>query len=366
MGDVLRTGDGSTVVRTSGALQRTIGNAQTGKVIQGPAVQRFLPDISKLGGMALVAALASSGRTREATAVKNLLAYAALHGGKGPLGDDKGFDKRLNGAAFGLAKEMVSHPSFQKLPARLKAITYSAEKLNLSPLKSGAVDPDQQQWMTSRGGVTGAANAPVPGSTGKYGESAWKCNKLVADAYLAKGGGAIGKGKFPFYSDGKWSYQANDLAARVWKGVLSLKAGKELKHFPYSELLILSKDGTAVVEVDEFDAKGKRASRYILNGGIFEKHVPHDGGWKKTKETKTPAELQPGVHAERGDMVSFFNAERSGGRRESGHTGLNLGNDLFISALNATEGIGVLSIARHIDPGAWDKYAYVGFRRFKE
>ncbi|MBW3665018.1 MAG: hypothetical protein KY469_18135 [Actinobacteria bacterium] len=360
------------------SLQRTVGNAavaelvglqraptsavaQTSPSVAAPTVQRFL-GLSQLFGAAALVRLQKAGRTREVTAVNNLTAYAALHGDKGPDGTDKGFDGRLRKAAAELAQQMVTAPSFAKMPARLKAIVYSAEKLNLSPLKSGSVAPENQQWMKTGGGAAGARNPKVAGSTGAFGETRWKCNKLVADAYLAKSGGAIGKSKYPFYgSDRQWGYQANDLAATVHRGKPQLKSGGQLKHFPYSELAHLSADGTAVVEIDEFDAKGRHVARYILNGGVFEKHVPDGkGGFAKTKETKRPEELEPGKMAQLGDLVSFHSAEEG----ESGHTGLNLGHDLFISAMNATEGIGVLSIKRHIDPSAWDRYDFVGFRRF--
>ena len=219
--------------------------------------------------------------------------------------------------------------------------------------------------MTSSGGTTGGRNPAVSGSTGTYGHTSWKCNKLVADAYLAKGGGEIGKKNYPMYGSGKdrqWGYKASDLAATVSGGKPKLEAGKELKRFPYSELLHLSADGTSVVEIDEFDDKGERVARYILSGSMFEKHVPDGtGGWTKTKDTRDPAELKPGEFAEAGDIVAFHSAEKG----VSGHTGLNIGHDLFISAMNATEGVGILSVSLHINPSEWDRYDYVGYRRFR-
>lgn len=343
------------------ALQTLAGNRAVAQLVPTLGVQRFFGGVIR-GSM--LDTLDKKGRTREATAVRNLLAYAALHGDKGPHEDDVGFDTRLRRATSNLLMQMQAAPSFEKLPARLKAIVYAAEKLNLTKVRTGAIDPANQQWMTSSGGATGARNPGVAGSTGGFGEAAWKCNKLVADSYLAKSGGGIGKSRYPFYGkDQTWSYKASDLAATVHKGKLQLKEGKELKHFPHSELVHLAADGKSIVEIDEFDRKGRHVAKYKLNGSVFEKHVPDGkGGWMSAKVTKSVAELEPGKMAALGDLVSFHSAKPG----VSGHTGLNLGEDLFISAMNATEGVGVLSIKRHLDPSAWDHYDYVGFRQFKE
>ncbi|MQA25363.1 MAG: hypothetical protein GEU94_07810 [Micromonosporaceae bacterium] len=358
-------------------LQRAAGNQavqeyvaslariQRSPLAAGPApVKAPNPvDLLHLVGEALVDAIGSrAGRTRESAALKHVISYARLHGPKGPLGDDTHFDVRLYVVAFRLAKEILAHPSLDKLPPRLRAVVFAAEKLNLSPLRAGAASAANRAWMTSSGGVVGGRNPAEKGSTGAFGPTAWKCNKLVADSYLATSGGDIGKKKYPFYgSDRTWAYQASDLAATVSKGEPKLTPGKDLKHFPYSELLRLSADGTAIAEIDEFDAKGTRVARYILSGGVFEKHVPDGaGGWKKTKDTRDPADLKPGQLADMGDIVAFHSAVKG----VSGHTGLNLGNDLFISAMNATEGVGILSIKLHVDPSAWDRYDYVGFRSF--
>lgn len=309
--------------------------------------------------------LDAAGRSREATALRNMDSYATLHASGGPLGDDPTFGMRLHLATLALGREFLRARSFAELSAGRKALIFSAEKLNLSPLKSGTISPADQVWMTSHEGTTGGRNPAEAGSTGAYGPTAWKCNKLVADAYLAGSGGGIGKQNYPFYGKGKerqWGYKASDLAATVSGGKPKLEPGKELKRFPYSELAHLSADGTAVVEIDEFDAKGERVARYILSSGVFEKHVPDGkGGWTKTAETRDPAELKPGQLAESGDIVAFRSAEKG----VAGHTGLNIGHDLFISAMNSTEGIGILSVSLHIDPSAWDRYDYVGFRRFR-
>jgi hypothetical protein len=309
--------------------------------------------------------LESRGRTREALALRSLDAYGALHASGGPLGDDPTFGFRLYLATLSIGRQFFKAPSFDDLPAGQKALIYAIEKLNLSSIKTGTVDPTDQAWMTTHEGTTGGKNVAVGGSTGTYGPSSWKCNKLVADSYLAKEGGSIGKENYPMYGSGKerkWGYKASDLAATVSGGKLKLEPGKDLKHFPYSELVHLSSDGSSIVEIDEFDPKGERVARYILSGGMFEKHVPDGkGGWTKTKETRDPSELKPGEMAEAGDIVAFHSAEKG----VSGHTGLSLGHDLFISAMNATEGVGILSVSRHIDPATWDRYDFVGYRRFK-
>jgi hypothetical protein len=310
-------------------------------------------------------ALESAGRVREAVALRSLDAYGALHASGGPLGDDPGFGLRLYLATLSLGRQFLQTPSFDDLLAGQKALVFAAEKLNLSPLKSGAIDPADRAWMTTSGGATGGRNPAQSGSTGTYGPTSWKCNKLVADAYLSRTGGGIGKENYPFYGKGKerqWGYKASDLAADVEGGQPKLEPGKELKRFPYSELVHLSSDGASIVEIDEFDDKGQRSARYILTGGVFEKHVPDGkGGWSKTRETRDPSELKPGEMAEAGDIVAFHSAEKG----VAGHTGLNLGHDLFISAMNATEGVGILSASRHIDPATWDRYDFVGYRKFR-
>ncbi|WP_182376430.1 hypothetical protein [Nocardioides sp. WS12] len=342
-------------------LQRWAGNQAT--------VQRFGESVRAmiLGtvGAVRVDALDKAGHKRAAAALKKMLAYATLHGSAGPHGDDSGFHVRLLAAVNDLAGEIAAVKSFDKLPARLQAIVFSAEKLNMEKV-AGTPSAQNKSWMKTDtdSGTEGAKNPGVAGSTGAFGENAWKCNKLVADAYLAKSGGAIGKSKYPFYgSDKTWSYKANDLAADVDKGTARLEPGKELKHFPYSQLIHLAADGKSVAEIFEFDGRGKVIAKYLLAGGIFEKHIKNaKGQWEKTKETKNPEELQPGVFAQTGDLVSFHNQVKGA----SGHTGLNVGHDLFISAMNATEGVGILSISLHMDASKWDHYDYVGFRSFKK
>lgn len=342
-------------------LQRWAGNQAT--------AQRFGESVRAMifgtVGAVRVDALDKAGHTRAAAALKKMLAYATLHGSAGPHGDDSGFHVRLLAAVNDLAGEIAAVKSFDKLPARLQAIVFSAEKLNMETV-AGTPSAQNKSWMKTDtdSGTEGAANPGVAGSTGAFGENAWKCNKLVADAYLARSGAAIGKSKYPFYgSDKTWSYKANDLAADVDKGTARLEPGKELKHFPYSQLIHLAADGKSVAEIFEFDGRGKVIAKYLLAGGVFEKHIKNvKGQWEKTKETKNPEELQPGVFAQTGDLVSFHNKVKGA----SGHTGLNVGHDLFISAMNATEGVGILSISLHMDASKWDHYDYVGFRSFKK
>jgi hypothetical protein len=31
--------------------------------------------------------------------------------------------------------------------------------------------------------------------------------------------------------------------------------------------------------------------------------------------------------------------------------------------MNATEGVGILSVSKHIDPATWDRYDFVGYRK---
>ncbi|KRA32777.1 MULTISPECIES: hypothetical protein [unclassified Nocardioides] len=341
------------------ALQRWAGNQAT--------VQRFGETVRAmiLGtfGAVRIDALDKAGHKRAAAALKKMLDYAVLHGSAGPHGDDSGFHVRLLAAVNDLAGEIAAVKTFDKLPARLQAIVFSAEKLNMDKV-AGTPSAQNKLWMTTRPGSEGASNPGVAGSTGRFGAESWKCNKLVADAYLARSGAAIGKSKYPFYGDDKaWSYKANDLAADVDKGKARLEPGKDLKHFPYSQLIHLAADGKSVAEIFEFDGRGKVIAKYLLAGGVFEKHVKNaKGAWEKTKETKNPEELEPGVFAQTGDLVSFHNKEKG----ESGHTGLNVGHDLFISAMNATEGVGILSISLHMDASKWDHYDYVGFRSFKK
>lgn len=346
-------------VRHLAILQRMAGNQATVQRL----TEGFRAAVLAAFGLARVDALDKAGHRRAAAALGKMLGYADLHGSKGPHGDDSGFHVRLLAAVNDLAGEVAAHKDFAALPDRLQAVVFAAEKLNMDKV-AGTPSAQNKMWMTSRPGSEGAENPGVPGSTGRFGAESWKCNKLVADAYLAKSGGAIGKSKYPFYgSDKTWSYKANDLAATVSGGRPRLEPGKDLKHFPYSELIHLAADGKTVAEIDEFDAAGKVVAKYVLSGGVFEKHVKDPkAGWLKTKETKDPAELQPGVFARTGDLVSFHNKEKG----ESGHTGLNIGHDLFISAMNATEGVGILSISLHMDASRWDHYDFVGFRSFKK
>ena len=352
------------------SLQRMAGNRAVAALVQRTSPSSPIVELAEqLHTLVSVekqaSVLAAAGRTREATALRNMDLYGTLHASGGPLGDDPTFGLRLYLATLALGRHFLQVASFDDLSAGRKALIYTAEKLNLSPIKSGTVDPADQAWMTTHGGTSGGRNPAVSGSTGTYGHASWKCNKLVADAYLARTGGGVGKENYPFYGKGKerqWAYQASDLAATVARGKLKLEEGKELKRFPYSELVHLSSDGTSIVEIDEFDAKGERVARYILAGGVFEKHVPDGkGGWTKTKDTRDPAELKPGEMAEAGDIVAFHSAEKG----VAGHTGLNIGHDLFISAMNATEGIGILSVSLHINPSQWDRYDYVGYRKFR-
>ena len=68
---------------------------------------------------------------------------------------------------------MEQADSFKKLPARLKAIIFTAEQLNMDPLKidQGRATEDEQknkEWMTSRDIVEGARNKRRKGSTSPF------------------------------------------------------------------------------------------------------------------------------------------------------------------------------------------------------
>lgn len=294
------------------------------------------------------------GQEREEKALFNLFLYA-LHHPQGPLDfmPDPGFGGRVLKSFFALEKQLEQHESFDKAPARLKAIIFALEELNVD----AKIDPQDAMWMTSREGSPGERNPKRSGSTSAYGPSAWKCNKFVADAYASKDGAGVGK-QYPLKTDkdeetgkvkGVWGPQANDLAS-----------GTKMKNFPVKEIQKIAEDGVNILEIVEYDDKGREIAIYKLDGKVFAKYEKQDGQWAKTGETKQPEELAPGFSADIGDIVSFKNVERG----VSGHTGLNLGNDLFISALNATSGVGIVSISQHLDPDNWDKYSQVTFRRY--
>lgn len=332
--------------------QQLHGNRATGRYlehVQRYSWEEFGQDVKRVID-AIIPWSMPEGRERESNALKKLYDYAVLHGDKGPLGDDQGFDQRLIKSVYQLRDQMAKAPSFKKMPARLKAIVFSAEQLNLTALKNdeSKVANKDLQWMNTEGGPR---NPHRKGSTKSYGSATWKCNKMVADAYASEEGAGVKK-KYPFYSGGDWGFQANDLA---------LKTGKQIKHFPFSELVKLAKDGKTVVEIEEFDEDGKAVAKYELEKGVFQKYIKVDDKWEKTLETKNPDELEPGANAQLGDIVAFRNIAKG----ESGHTGLTLGNDLFISALNSTEGVGILSIKLHLNSDEWDHYDRATFRSFK-
>jgi hypothetical protein len=298
-------------------------------------------------------------RSREEVALRRLYIYALSHpSGPLPHQSDAGFGNRLRQSVIELRNEMMQTETFDTMPTRLKAIVFAAEQLNMDPLKvdqGRAVenDPQDKEWMTSFGGATGARNESRRGSTSAYGPTAWKCNKFVADAYASTEGAGIKK-DYPLRQDKTkhwWGPQANELAS-----------GAKLNNFPHTELAKLARDGTTIIEVDEYDAKGRVIARYKLEGAVFQKYERQGKNWVKTITTKNPSDLEPGQLSKKGDIVSFRNIQRGA----SGHTGLNLGNDLFISALNATHGVGILSIKMHLDPGAWDKYDQVSFRSYSK
>jgi hypothetical protein len=242
--------------------------------------------------------------------------------------------------------------SFEKLPERYKAIVFAAEQINMGQLTPGNISQHDRQWMTTTDNTTGAENKSRLGSVSRYGATSWKCNKFVADAYASTKGAGI-KNKYPIKKDRRgqrWCPQANELASL-----------KNFTNFPLEELVRIAKDGKSIVEINEYDNNGNAVAKYRLEGQIFRKYVKQRRNWQQTKITKQASELDPGSTANMGDIVSFHNVERG----VSGHTGLYLGRDLFISALNATVGVGILSIKMHLEPKAWDKYDQITFRSFK-
>lgn len=284
--------------------------------------------------------------TREETALNRMIQYAGIHP-QGPLSflPDPTFQQRLYKSAGELLGQMQQYESFDKMPARLKAIVFALEQLNYDKI----IDPRDEEWMAAREeGDPGMRNEHRTGSTSGYGADKWKCNKFVADAYASTEGAGI-QNKYPLKKGGgTWGPQANDFAR-----------GNKMKNFPVNELSVLAEDGTHIVEVLEYDERGKVTAKYVLDGKIFKKKEKIKGKWVETGETRNPEDLEPGHAADIGDVVAFQNVE--GG---SGHTGLNIGNDLFISAMNSTEGVGIVSIKQHIDPSIWDQYGKVTFRQY--
>ena len=290
------------------------------------------------------------GTSREEKALKRLQDYAVKFP-KGPLtqAPDNNFGTRLQAAIADLKAEIEQTESFEKMPERLKGIVFTAEQLNLDPLKV-----EDKEWMTTTSdGTTGGRSKSREGSTSSYGENSWKCNKFVADAYASTEGAGV-RTNYPLTKDQNnnwWGPQANDLAS-----------GKNLTNFPMTELVKLAEDGQTIMEVDEYNKMGQVTAKYKLDGAVFKKYEKKDKNWIETKQTKKPDELEPGKTAYIGDIVAFHNAKKG----VSGHTGLNLGHDLFISALNATSGVGILSIKMHLDRSSigWDTYNQVAFRSY--
>lgn len=314
------------------------------------------------------------GVTREEIALGKMLAYADKHP-KGPMPGhestrDDTFSARLKRSAMRLKLQMEQHESFDKMPARLKALVFTLELLNVSDV------PDTEWMKTVRdaeGNVKtqGGASAQVAGSVSRFGENAWKCNKLVADAFAGKEGASVKN--FPLGKDKNrltWSPQANDfggpgdrLHKSSWDEDTQKMKGKTFTSFPKSELMKLSEDGTAVAEITAYGSDGKPVSVYRLQGKVYKKFEFVDGREVATAETKSLDEITPGNAAgQLGDIVAFESARKG----TSGHMGLNLGEDLFISAMNSTQGVGILSIKMHVDPGVWDQYKHVTFRSHRE
>lgn len=253
---------------------------------------------------------------------------------------DETFASRLEQVVIELTTEMEKADVFENLPERLKAIIFAIENLNLNPVKQS-----DDKWMKE------GTNPSRPGSSSTN-AGGWKCNKLTADAYASTEGSAIGD-QYPFtrQNNRKEAYMANSLAIT-----------KHLSYFPYVELIKLQKDGNHIAEVEEYNEKGEVTARYILDKDVFIKEEKQEGKWIKTGETKSLNDLEPGRTAKIGDIVAFNNIQPN----HSGHTGLNLGHDLFISALNITKGVGILSIKMHIDSSFWDHYSKVAFRSYNK
>ncbi len=329
-------------------LAQQIGNQRFGKLMRQIDLQRGPSDGDKVPKRELsLFNILFNPTTREETALNRMVQYGNLHPQGSIVGmPDSDFQTRVYKSAGELISEMQQYESFEKMPARLKAIVFALEQLNYDKV----IDPQDEEWMTSRAeGAPGKRNESRTGSTSVFGPAAWKCNKLVADAYASTEGAGI-RNKFPLKEGGGiWGPQANDLAS-----------GETLKNFPVSEMSMLAKDGTHIVEVLEYNDRGKVIAKYVLDGKVFKKHEKIKGKWVETGESRNPEDLQPGHAASIGDIVAFKNAVRGA----SGHTGLNLGNDLFISAMNSTEGVGIASIQDHIDPDVWDQYAQVTFRQY--
>jgi hypothetical protein len=329
-----------------------VGNRRFGQLMRQIDLQRSPPDgdqADKEAGPKRQMSLINiffNPTTREETALNRMIQYAGIHP-QGPLSflPDPTFQQRLYKSAGELLQQMQQYESFEKMPARLQAIVFTLEQLNYDKI----IDPRDEEWMAAREeGDPGMRNEHRTGSTSGYGADKWKCNKFVADAYASTEGAGI-RNKYPLTKGGgTWGPQANDFAR-----------GNKMKNFPVNELSVLAKDGTHVVEVLEYDERGKVIAKYTLDGKIFKKMEKIKGKWVETGETRNPEDLEPGHAADIGDIVAFQNVE--GG---SGHTGLNIGNDLFISAMNSTEGVGIVSIKQHIDPSIWDQYGKVTFRQY--
>lgn len=329
-------------------LVQQIGNRRFGRIMSQIDLQRGPSDGDKAPKRELsFLNILFNPTTREETALNRMITYGSIHP-QGPIvgSPDNTFQQRVYKSAGELLNQMQQYESFEKMPARLKAIVFALEQLNYDKV----IDPQDEEWMTSREGSPGTRNEQRTGSTSAFGPTAWKCNKLVADAYASTEGAGLRK-KFPLKEGGGiWGPQANDFAS-----------GSTLKNFPVKELSKLTDDGKSIAEVLEYNERGQVIAKYVVDGPVFKKYEKIKGKWEETGETRNPEDLAPGHSASIGDIVAFKNVVRGA----SGHTGLNLGNDLFISAMNSTEGVGIASIQDHINPDAgWDQYSQVTFRQY--
>jgi hypothetical protein len=294
-----------------------------------------------------------NGTSQDEQALRNLWSYAFAHP-TGPLPGqpDGSFGQRLLTATLEIESEMERAESHDKLPPRLKAIVFAALEMNMDPLSGTDSDTDQR-WMTSRSGTVGQRNPGAPDSVSAFGDGAWKCNKMVTDSYATPKGGGVGRSNLPIKKSGSgwWGPQANDLAS-----------SSKLKNLVHTERDVLTDDGMSVAEHIAYDAKGNEIRKWVRDeaAGVYVEHEKKKGRWQTTGSTRPLADMEVGAQATAGDIVSFHNKEKG----HSGHTGLFLGHDLFISALNATHGVGIVSIQMHLNPYEWDHYDQVSFRKY--
>jgi cell wall-associated NlpC family hydrolase len=294
-----------------------------------------------------------NGSSDDEQALRNLWSYAFAHP-TGPLPDqpDASFGQRLMTATLAIKSEMERAESHDKLPPRLQAIVFAALEMNMDPLSGTDSDADQR-WMTTRPGSVGQRNPGASDSVSGFGEGAWKCNKMVTDSYATAKGAGVGRSNLPIKKSdsGWWGPQANDLAG----------SGK-LKNLVHAERDVLTDDGLSVAEHIAYDAKGNELRKWVRDegAGVYVEYEKQKGRWQATGATRPLADMELGAQASAGDIVSFHNKEKGA----SGHTGLFLGQDLFISALNATHGVGIVSVQMHLNPNAWDHYDQVSFRKY--